>query len=144
MALRYWTGAHTKHRLLYHLVWVPKYRRRVLRGKVAWWVRHLLYEACKVNQWWIEEVKILPDHVHLLIQVRPTDSVAEVAQQLKGGMSHVLRKEFPDLEEFIWGTHFWAEGYFAETVGARSYAAVKRYIRENADSMPQGKRSRGL
>lgn len=109
MALRYWTGGHTKHRLLYHLVWVPKYRKRVLQGKVAWWGRHLLYEACKVNGWWIEEVKVLPD-----------------------------------LEEFIWGEHLWAEGYFAETVGAKSYAAVKRYIRENADSMPQGKRSRGL
>ena len=144
MALRYWTGGHTKHRLLYHVVWVPKYRRRVLQGKVAWWVRPLLYEAGKVNQWWIEEVKILPDHVHLLIQVRPTDAVADVVQVLKGGTSHLLRKEFPDLEEFIWGHHFWAEGYFAETVGAQSYAAVKRYIRENADSMPQQPRGRGL
>ena len=144
MALRYWTGGHTKHRLLYHLVWVPKYRKRVLQGKVAVRVRHWLYEACKVNGWWIEEVKVLPDHVHVLIQVRPTDMVAQVVQQLKGGTSYRLRQEFPELEEFIWGEHFWVDGYFAETVGARSFAAVKRYIRENADSMPQEKRSRGL
>jgi len=144
MALRYWTGGHTKHRLLYHLVWVPKYRKRILQGKVAVRVRHWLYEACKVNGWWIEEVKVLPDHVHVLIQVKPTDMVAQVVQQLKGGTSYRLRPEFPELEEFIWGEHFWADGYFAETVGAKSFAAVKRYIRENADSRPQGKRSRGL
>jgi putative transposase len=144
MALKYWTGGHTKHRLLYHLVWIPKYRKRVLQGKVAVRLRHHLYEACKVNWWWIEEVKVLSDHVHVLIQVQPTDTVAEVVQKLKGGTSYLLRKEFPELEEFLWGDHFWADGYFAETVGARSFAAVKRYIKENADIMPQQNRSRGL
>ena len=129
---------------MYHLVWIPKYRRRVLQGKVAVRLRHFLYEACKVNRWWIEEMKILPDHVHVLIQVHPTETVAEVVQKLKGGTSYLLRKEFPELEEFIWGESFWADGYFAETVGAQSFAAVKRYIKENADIMPQPKRSPGL
>ncbi len=136
MALRDWTGGQTKHRLLYHLVWIPKYRRRVLRGKVAVRLRHCLDEACKVNRWWIEEVKILPDHVHVLIQGPPTATVAEVVQRLKGGTSDRLRKECPELEEFLWGEHFWADGSCAETVGAQSFSAVRRYIKENADSMP--------
>ena len=144
MALRYWTGGHPKHRLLYHLVWIPKYRKRLLQGKVAVRLRHWLYEACKVNRWWIEELKILPDHVHVLIQVPPTETVADVVQRLKGGTSYLLRKECPELEESLWGGTFWADGYFAETVGAQSFAAVKRYIKENADSMPQKDRSRGL
>ena len=144
MGLKYWTGGHTKHRLLYHLVWIPKYRKRVLQGKVAVRLRHFLYEACKVNRWWIEEVKISPDHVHVLIQVQTTETVAQVVQALKGGTSYLLRKEFPELEEFIWGDHFWADGSFAETVGAQSFSAVKRYIKENKDSMLQGNRSRGL
>ena len=144
MALRYWTGGHTKHRLLYHLVWIPKYRKRILQGKVAVRLRHYLYEACKVNWWWIEEVKVLPGHVHVLIQVQPTDTVAEVVQKLKGGTSYLLRREFPGLEEFLWGESFWADGYFAETVGAQSFAAVKRYIKENADIMPQKDRNPGL
>ena len=144
MALRYWTGGHTKHRLLYHLVWLPKYRRRILQGKVAVRLRHHLYEACKVNWWWIEEVKILPDHVHALIQVQPTETVAGVVQKLKGGTSYLLRREFPELEEFLWSDSFWADGYFAETVGSQLFSAVKRYIRENADSRPQPKRGPGL
>ena len=144
MALKYWPGAHTRHRLMYHLVWIPKYRRRVLQGKVAVCLRRWFYEAAKVNWWWIEEMRILPDHVHMLIQIHPTETVAEVVQKLKGGTSHRLRQECPELEEWVWGGSFWADGYFAETVGARSFAAVKRYIKENADSMPQGKRSPGL
>ncbi len=144
MALRDWTGGQAKHRLLYHLVWIPKYRKRVLQGKVAARLRHFLYEACKVTWWWIEELKILPDHVHGLIHVPPTEPVAGVGQKLKGGTSYLLRKECPALEEFLWGESFWADGYCAETVGAQSYAAVKRYIKETADRRPQKDRSRGL
>ncbi len=136
MALKFWTGAHTKHRFLYHLVLVPKYRKRVLEGKVAVRLQHLLYEAAKVNRWWVEEMKILPDHVHLMVQLPPTALFAKAVQMLKGGTSRLLRKEFPELEEFLWGDSFWADGYFAETIGTRDYATVKRYIQENADSMP--------
>ena len=144
MALKYWTGSHTKHRLLYHLVWIPKYRRRVLQGKVAGRLRQALYEACNANWWWMEEMKILADHVHVLMQVQPTQSVASVVQYLKGTTSRRLRAECPELEEFLWGDSLWADGYFAETIGAQSFAAVKRYIQENADIMPLPRRSPGL
>jgi len=97
----------------------------------------LFYEACKVNNWWIEEVKILPDHVHMLIQIHPSESVASVVQALKGGTSHYLRKEYPELEEYLWGDSFWADGYFAETVGTSSINNVKKYIKDNRDEMPQ-------
>ena len=122
---------------MYHLVWVPKYRKRILQGDVAIRLQHLCYEAAKVNQWWMEELTILPDHVHMLIQVQPTETVASVVQALKGGTSKVMRKEFPELEEFLWGDSLWADGYFAETIGAQDYATVKNYIRENRESMPQ-------
>ena len=139
MALKMWSGAHTKHRLLYHLVWIPKCRTRVLNGKVAFQLRHYLYEACKVNEWWIEEIRVMPDHVHVLIQVQPSETISDAVQRLKGGTSYKLKKEFPELEEFIWGDRFWAEGYFAETIGTQNVGALKKYIRENADSIPQKK-----
>src|SRR4030067_3585060 len=82
---RYWTGAHTKHRLQFHLVWIPKYRKRVLRGKIASRLKQLLYDACKLNRWWIGESGIQEDHVHVLIQIKTSGSVAEVVQILKGG-----------------------------------------------------------
>ena len=70
------------------------------------------------------------DHVHLIIQTNPSDSVAEVVQRLKGGTSRVIRKEFPELEEFLWGDSLWADGYFAETVRSVDEEVVRRYIRQ--------------
>ena len=114
----------------YHLVWIPKYRKRVLGGKIVSRLKRLLYDACRMNKWWISELSIQEDHVHIIIQTGPRDSVAEIAQRLKGGTSRVIRKEFPELEEFLWGDSFWADGYFAETVGNVDEEVVKRYIRD--------------
>jgi putative transposase len=85
-----------------------------------------------MNQWWTKEISIQPDHVRLLIQMSPRNSVAEVVQILKGGSSRAIRKEFPELEEFLWGDSFWADGYFAETVGQVDEEIIRKYI-ENQD-----------
>jgi len=127
---RYAKGSHTKHRLQYHLGWIPKYRRRVIQGKIAIRLKRLMYEACKMNGWWISEMSIQADHVHIVVEIPPPISVAEVVQIFKGGTSRVLRKEFPEMEEFLWGESFWADGYFAETVGKVDEEVVKRYIRQ--------------
>ncbi len=126
----YWSGAHTKHRLRYHLVWIPKYRKRVLRGEIAARIKQLVYEACKVNRWLLSEMSVQVDHVHILIQIWPRESVADVVKKLKGGTSRVIRAEFPELEEFLWGDSFWSDGYFAETVGSVDENVVAKYIRE--------------
>jgi putative transposase len=85
-----------------------------------------------MNRWWISELSIQVDHVHLIMQTNPSNSVAEVVQRLKGGTSRVIRKEFPELEEFLWGDSFWADGYFAETVGSVDEEVVRRYIRQQS------------
>ena len=128
--MMYWTGAHTKHRLQYHLVWVPKYRKRVLKGKIAKRICELFEQCAEMNRWKIEELNVQIDHVHMLVQVRPSVSLAKVVQMFKGGSSKVIRFEFPELEEFLWGDSFWADGYFAETVGQVNEEVVKKYIRE--------------
>jgi len=136
---RYRVGAHTRHRLIYHLVWIPKYRKRVLLGKVAVRLRGLLYEAAEVNNWWIQELNIQLDHVHVMIQLPADVSVAQAMQVLKGGTSRVLRRECPELEEFLWGESLWSDGYFAESVGVVKEETMRRYIREqkHGQSMPK-------
>jgi len=129
---RYESGGQTRHRLLYHLVWIPKYRKRVLIGKVAVRLKQLLYEAAEVNRWWIQELNVQQDHVHMLLQLPPRESVASAVQKLKGGTSFMIKREFPELEEWMWGGQFWADGYFAETVGVTQETAIRRYIREQA------------
>ena len=79
----------------------------------------------------------MDDHVHMLIQIKTNESVAHVVHILKGGSSRIIRKEFPELEEFLWGDSFWADGYFAETVGQLNEATIRSYIRTQRSGMPQ-------
>ncbi|MGH7239843.1 MAG: IS200/IS605 family transposase [Candidatus Saccharimonadales bacterium] len=125
---QYSVGAHTTHRLQYHLVWVPKYRKRVLRGPLAARLYELLRQCADMNEWYIEELNVQVDHVHLLVQLPPKEAVSHAVQLMKGGTSKVIREEFPELEEFLWGDSLWADGYFAESVGQVTAARIKAYI----------------
>ena len=75
-------------------------------------------------------MSIQTDHVHIVIQLNAGDSVGGAVQMLKGGTSRVIRKEFPELEEFLWGDSFWGDGYFAETVGVANEEVIRKYIRQ--------------
>ena len=129
---KYWAGAHTKHRLMYHLVWIPKYRKRLLEGLLKTRLEALFQECAEINGWQIEELNLQPDHVHMLIRIKPSISVAKVVQFLKGGSSKILRKEFPELKEFLWGDSFWSDEYFAETCGTVNEQAIRRYIQNQS------------
>jgi putative transposase len=129
LSMKYWTGAHTKHRHMYHIVWIPKYRRRILEGKFAVRIEELLRQCAEVNRWEIHELNVQPNHVHMLVQLRPNISVSYAVQMFKGGSSKVLKEEFPELEEYLWGDSFWAEGYFSETIGQINEAVMREYIK---------------
>ncbi len=126
---RYLSGAHTKHRLMYHLVWVPKYRKRILRGALVTRLEELFRQCAEVNGWQIHELNVRSDHVHMLVQLKPAISVSRAVQLLKGGSSRVVRSEFPELDEFLWGDSFWGDGFFAETAGYCSEERIREYIR---------------
>lgn len=127
---KYWSGAHTKHRMLYHIVWIPKYRKRVLTGDIAKRIEKLIMECAEVNRWKIDELNIQQDHVHMLIQLKPDISVSKVVQLFKGKSSYIIRKGFPNLKEFYYGKaeSFWSDGFFVETVGQVSVERIKEYI----------------
>lgn len=144
MGASYWTGSHTKHRMQAHIVWIPKYRKRVLQGKVSVRLKQLLYEGCTLNGWWIHKMAIMPDHVHILIQYKTKENISDIVKQLKGGTSRIIRKEFPELEEFLWGDSFWADGYFSESIGVANEEMITKYIEEQWKSMPQQSRSPGF
>ena len=128
MAL-YWRNAHSKHRLMVHLVWIPKYRKRVLKGKLAKRIEELLRLCAEANDWKIMELNIQEDHVHIVMQFVPTISISKMVNLLKGKSSRIIRKEFNELEEVYWGDSFWADGYFAETAGHCNVEKILDYVR---------------
>jgi len=142
---RYYHGSHSRHRLCYHFVWIPKYRKRVLRGEVATDVKQLLYQCAQMNDWWIESLEVLPDHIHLLVELPPAISVSQAVKTFKGGSSRAIRQAHPELEEWLWGDSLWATGYFAETVGKVAESDIRNYLKDQQrrQSIPK-QRSLGL
>lgn len=116
-----------------HLVWCPKYRRRVLGGRVAVRCTELLEQIADEHGWQIVAKEVMPDHVHLFVRVGPTDAPAVVVRAFKGRTARVLRAEFPYLRRFA--KVLWSPSYFAASVGYVSESTVRRYIEHQWDAV---------
>jgi putative transposase len=127
---RYQIGAHTKHDLKVHLVWIPKYRKKVLLGPVAVRVRDVIRQIAMEHDIQILSGKVSRDHIHVLISYPPQQSISKMVQWLKGTSSRVLLQEFPHLRKQLWGRHVWARGYLAVTSGTITDQMVEQYIAE--------------
>ena len=127
---RYQIGAHTNHDLKVHLVWVPKYRKKVLVGDVAIRVRDVIRQIAQEHEIAILSGKVASDHIHLLVAYRPHVDVSMIVQYLKGISSRILLQEFVSLRRLFWGRHFWARGYLAVSTGNLTDEMVQEYIAE--------------
>ena len=127
---RYQIGAHTKTDLKVHLIWVPKYRKRVLAGAVAIRARDVLRQIAMEHEIDIITGKISVDHVHMFVGYRPMQDVSKIVQWLKGISFRVLLSEFPHLKKQFWGKHLWARGYLAVSSGNITDELIQQYIQE--------------
>lgn len=122
--------SHAVYDAKYHLVWVPKYRKWILRGDIRDRVQELFREIEDRNDIEIDLMEVASDHVHLFVSFPPRHSIAEVVGKLKAISAKVLFDEFPEVERELYGGEFWEDGYFARTVGDEVTAEVIRnYIR---------------
>jgi putative transposase len=123
---RYRRTAGAVYDLYYHLVWCPKYRRAVLVGAVETRLKELLVEKAAAMDVQIEQVEVMPDHVHLFVAAPPTDAPQHLANQFKGYTSRVLRQEFPHLRSRL--PTLWSRSYYIGSGGQVSEETIKRYI----------------
>lgn len=110
----------------YHIVFCPKYRRKVLVPPVSDRLKELFMEKARELEVTISSMEIMPDHVHLLIQCAPQFGIHRAVKHLKGYTSRVLRQEFPHLKSRI--PSLWTNSYFVATVGTVALEVVKQYI----------------
>lgn len=110
----------------YHVVWCPKYRRKVLVGDIETRLRELITQTCFEIKTDIIELEIMPDHVHLLIEVDPQFGIHKAIKQIKGRSSRYLRKEFESLRTRL--PTLWTNSYFVSTVGGAPLNIIKQYI----------------
>lgn len=121
-------GSHTVSRITAHIVWVTKYRYKVLTGDIQIRCRTLVKQICDA-----EDVKILSgvvskDHVHLHVEYAPSNSVSNIVKSLKGRTSRKIQQEFPEIGKKYWGRHFWAVGYGVWSTGNITDDMVKKYL----------------
>lgn len=116
----------TAYNIGYHLVWCPKYRRKVLVGEVAERLKELLLQKAREIEVEIVQMEVMPDHIHLFVKTVPTNSPHFIVQQLKGYTSRVLREEFPFLKSRL--PSLWTRSYYCESVGHISEETIRKYI----------------
>jgi REP-associated tyrosine transposase len=116
---------HTVHLIVYHIIWCPKRRRRILRGEIAQRLEQLVNEVASEHSWHVLNLSIQPDHVHLFIRSNPYTLPTDIARFIKDRSSHILREEFPSLQRM---PSLWTRSTCYSTAGNVSSETIQQYI----------------
>ena len=120
--------AHGAYQHRYHVVWIPKYRRRILRGAIKRFVQEHVpqiqhhHPDVPVQQW-----SVPVDHIHVVLVIPPTYAVSSIVGKMKANLSRQLRLRYPELKRTYWGAVRWSPGFFSSTVGLNE-AVIRRYV----------------
>lgn len=124
--MKYKSNHNVLYSCKYHVVWCPKYRRSVLINGVDTRLKELIIETCTLLKVELIEMEIMPDHVHLLLEVDPQFGIHKAVKRIKGYSSKVLRSEFPWIRSRL--PTLWSNSYFVSTVGGAPLSVIKQYI----------------
>ena len=131
-------GWHCTYSLKYHIVWVTKYRYKKFFGQVEKDTKETLQQIAEGYDWEIEEMEMMPDHIHLYIATEPTDRPSDVVKRLKEESSKAIGKRYPYLKNKKGAV--WARGYFISSVNDKTTSEqIKKYIRNQKAVAAQGK-----
>ncbi len=112
----------------FHIIFCPKYRRKVLKDGIDIRLKEILYEIAKEQNIDIKALEVMPDHVHMFIEFDPRKSLHKVIKDFKGISSRILRNEFPALKSKL--PTLWTRSYFSSTVGNITESTIKKYIED--------------
>jgi putative transposase len=121
--------AHSVWECKYHVVWIPKCRKKQLYGGEAKYLGNIFHELARERESQIVEGHLCPDHVNMLIEIPPKYSVAQVVGYIKGKSAIAIARRFVGKQKNFSGQNFWARGYYVSTVG-RDEATIRKYIQE--------------
>ena len=120
--------AHTQWNCKYHIVFAPKYRRRIIYGKIKADIGMMLRKLCEYKGIEILEAEACKDHIHMLVSIPPKYSVSQIMGYLKGKSSLMIFEKYANLKYKYGNRHFWCREYYVDTVG-RNKKAIEKYIR---------------
>jgi putative transposase len=121
--------SHAVYDLKYHFVWIPKYRKMILREPIAKRVEEIFREVAEIYEFEIETMAVVEDHVHIFLSAPPKYAPGEIVRVLKSRSAKAVFKGFPEVKRKFWAGEFWSDGYFVRTVGDQvTTEIVRRYI----------------
>lgn len=123
---KYRTTETTVYCCRYHIIFCPKYRRKVLREPIAERFKQIVMSMQEEQNFYVLGMEVMPDHVHMLLDIDPTIGVNVVVARIKGKTAHILNREFPELTRKL--PTLWTRSKFIATVGSVSLDVVKKYI----------------
>ena len=123
---KYRTTETTVYCCRYHIIFCPKYRRKVLREPIAERFKQIVMSMQEEQNFYVLGMEVMPDHVHILLDIDPTIGVNVVVARIKGKTAHILNREFPELTRKL--PTLWTRSKFIATVGSVSLEVVKKYI----------------
>ncbi len=129
----YRKSSHSVYDCKYHIVWITKYRKKVLSGLVSIRVRELLKKICEENKVQIIKGHVAKDHVHMFVSVPPQLAISNLVRLLKGTSSYTMMKENKLIQKEFWGNHFWGRGFFVATSGNITDEIIMEYIENQED-----------
>ena len=129
--MEYAHESHTVHLMVYHMIFCPKRRRKVLIGPIHDRLRQIIQEVVEEHQWSVIALAIQPDHVHLFIRSNPYTLPTDIARLIKGRSAHLLREEFPALKRL---PSLWTRSTFYSTAGNVSSEIIQKYIERQSKS----------
>jgi putative transposase len=120
--------SHTIYECKFHMVWIPKYRYRVMTGEVQAYVQSQLKKLCDWKKLEVIEQNVCPEHVHIVLWIPPNMAVSQVVGFLKGKTALRIMDKFPSLRKRYWTKHFWSPGYCVTTIGLDE-EKIQQYVR---------------
>ena len=122
--------SHNKNLLMVHLIFVIKYRKPLLVSHFRNDVKQYIYSVCVRNHWYIKRMETDKDHIHILLQYKPTDSITRIVASIKQSSTYYAWQNHASmLQQHYWREHtLWSDGYFAASVGQVSQATIEHYI----------------
>lgn len=124
--------SHVRWKCQYHIVFIPKYRKKVLYGKLRNDVREIISTLCRYKDVQIIDGAVCGDHIHLSVAIPPKLSISSFMGYLKGKSTLMIYDRHPELQS-KWDKSFWARGYYVSTIGNITEDAIKRYIQEQTE-----------
>ena len=124
-------NSHHVFRIMYHFVWIPKYRNAVFKAPYADYLKALIRKIAYDYDMEVSEIEVVDDHIHMMLKAEPKESPSHIMQVIKSISAREFFRSYPEIKrKYFWGGKLWRNSFYVETVGNRNEAQVRKYVQD--------------